>query len=755
MVNAFTNAKVKRCQVCGTDYPLNGAPESCTVDGGPLLLADADYLLGAVIDGRYLIEKNVGVGGWATVYAAKDTKLDRKVAVKILHAFWKESEEQMKAFRRETKLAASLFHPNLATVFDCGILSNGQPYLVMEFLRGESLYHVLEREGRLSVKRTVALVSPICDALDFAHERGVIHRDLKPANILVTDDETVKVVDFGLAAWSDASHSLTAGGEIVGTPQFMSPEQCQGEPTDGRSDIYSLGVIIYNMLSGTKPFQGRTIFEAIAEHIHQEPKPLSAAAPDTYFPPTVHDAVMRCLAKKPADRFPTCHELKDALHYGSRAESRPQAGLPSASSKSGSVNQRSQAVAIQDAKAPSSWIKLGIPAILAVPVFAIAAVHFGNQHTANTEHGTHVASGLHASKSKQSDSSIEKHEMAQNSSTVHEVNENSDTPEKIALADTFEKIEKKEDVSDTRTKAAVIVQPTAPTAGTKAVHDTADHGEPTHNKPTDEKLAATVTTTKTIPPPPAVHAQKKSNPNNLAAARANNKHEQLRALISQQMGTVESFAWTQPEKALPVYMQLVRDPAFAAPRDQVLLVPCLGRTLHCLRNLHRENEMLPYLNLALQILKRRHTETLQEVNRFNTPVEVWRAIGGASRYAANQSTDSIIKHEYQVWACECLGLALKTYTKPKGTEDWRKLVGSYCMVLRDLGDTKAAAQLEKSENAILTVPTPAGGAGDATKRKPGGAPQNTAAKPNQPAQQPQPAKPKPKPHRNPAHLRNW
>lgn len=704
MVNAFTNTKVKRCQVCGTDYPLYDAPESCTVDGGPLLLAEADYLLGAVIDGRYLIEQNVGVGGWATVYAAKDTKLDRKVAVKILHAFWKESEEQMKAFRRETKLAASLFHPNLATVFDCGILSNGQPYLVMEFLRGKSLYHILEQEGRLSVKRTVALVSPICDALDFAHERGVIHRDLKPANILVTDNETVKVVDFGLAAWSDASHSLTTGGEIVGTPQFMSPEQCQGEPTDGRSDIYSLGVIMYNMLSGAKPFQGRTIFEAIAEHIYQEPKPLSAAAPNTYFPPTVHDAVMRCLAKKPADRFPTCHELKDALQYGSRPESLQQTGPPAKSSKSGSVNQRPQPVDAEGGKASRSWLKIGIPGLLAMPVIAFAAVHLGNQHTVNTEHGT-AAGGLQVSKPKQSRSSIEKHEVAQNNSAVHEVNENSDTPEKIALADTIEKIEKTEDVRKTRTKTAAIVQPTS---GTKTLHETAHHEEQTHSKPTDEKLATTVTKTKTIQPPQAVSSQKKSNPNNLAAARANDKHEQLRALLSQQMGTVEGFAWTRPEKALPVYMQLVRAPAFAAPREQVLLVPCLGRTLHCLRNLHREKEMLPYLNLALQILKRRHTETIQEVNRFNTPSEVWRAIGGASRYAANQSTDSIIKHEYQVWACECLGLALKTYTKRKGTEDWRKLVGSYCMVLRDLGDTKAAAQLEKSENAILAIPTPAG-----------------------------------------------
>jgi serine/threonine protein kinase len=737
MVNAFTNTKVKRCQICGTDYPLSGAPDSCRVDGGPLLLAEADYLLGALVDGRYQIEANVGVGAWATVYAAKDTKLDRKVAVKILHAFWKESEEQMKAFRRETRLAASLFHPNLATVFDCGILSNGQPYLVMEFLRGESLYHILEREGRLSLKRMVALVSPICDALDFAHEHGVIHRDLKPANILVLENNTVKVVDFGLASWGDASHSLTTGGDIVGTPQFMSPEQCQGEPTDGRSDIYSLGVIIYNMLSGTKPFQGRTIFEAIAEHIHQEPKRLADAAPDTYFPPAVHDAVMRCLAKKPADRFPTCHELKDALQYGSRPESVQTSRAGASNANRPAVSQKTTPGEAAEEKSRLSWLNILLPAAVLIPAIAFAAVHFARPDR-KAENDAPTAA-TEANKLKPPTAAMAKHEAATNSLAPHEVNENSDTPDKIALADSAEKTEKAEKESSGAQKQNAEMQP--PPAK-RADSEKTPPLKPVEEKPAKEKLAAAVTTTKVIPPPRVVHQPKPHPPANNALKQNHNRHEQLRATVSEQMGAVEGFAWSDPEKALPVYLRLVSNPAFAAPADQVLLVPCLGRIVHCLRSLHRENEMSRYLNMALQIFRRRHNETVQEVNRFATPVEVWRALAGASRYAASQQADSVLKHDYQVWAEECFLNALKTYTKPKGTEDWRKLVGSYCLVLRDLGDIKDATDLAKRENAILTSPAP--------PAKPG------AAKPQDKAATQQQLPRKPAPHRaNPAHIRNW
>ncbi len=344
MGDALTPTRIKRCQICGSDYPLEHAGEVCSLDGGQLVAAPLDQLIGSLIDARYKIESTLGLGGWATVYLATDQKLDRKVAVKILHAFWRESADQLNRFRRESKLAASLTHPNLAMLFDYGVLSNGQPFLIMEYLRGETLEQLISREGRLPVKRTVALVGQICDALNFAHKRGVIHRDLKPANIVVLDGDAVKLLDFGLASWVDSSLSLTSPGESVGTPQYMSPEQCQGKQVDLRSDIYSLGLIIYKMLTGTRPFQGRTMFEAFSEHINQPPKPLVEACPDLYFPPLVREAVMRCLAKEASERFADCIELKQALQYGASSDGQNAAAGASDAARSGApfaANNRS------------------------------------------------------------------------------------------------------------------------------------------------------------------------------------------------------------------------------------------------------------------------------------------------------------------------------------------------------------------------------------------------------------------------------
>lgn len=261
--------------------------------------------------GRYLIQSRLGRGGMATVYKAHDPQIGRDVAIKFLHASLAEDEECHSRFLREARAAGGLTHPNIVVVHDVGEIE-GRPFMAMEMVDGQPLADVLEKTKQLPIRDAVVMGLQLARALDYAHTRGIVHRDIKPGNImLLSDGKTIKVTDFGIAHMDDANDQRTQVGAVLGTPQYMSPEQTRGDKLDGRSDLFSAGIVLYQMLTGERPFRGDSLV-AIATKIANDPTPsVTAARPDV--PPALRRVVERCLAKQPAQRFQSGKELADAL----------------------------------------------------------------------------------------------------------------------------------------------------------------------------------------------------------------------------------------------------------------------------------------------------------------------------------------------------------------------------------------------------------------------------------------------------------
>jgi len=284
----------------------------------PVAQADAvrDPLIGTVVGGRFEIEEVLGIGGMSVVYKARQLNVNRYVAIKTIRVHVDSKPVYRERFQREIDSLFTLSHPNIVTVYDCIIGSDEQPYVVMDYLRGRSLEKLL-MDGPLNLERFARIALQICSALDHAHKKGVIHRDLKPGNILLMDDEMdfVKVVDFGLVKLrEEESRKLTQSGELWGSPPYMSPEQCVGESGDERSDIYSLGCVMYHMLTGRDPFwDAKSVFELIQCHVKKPPRAMRKANAELFVSPALEAVIMRCLEKNPICRFQAAHELQDAL----------------------------------------------------------------------------------------------------------------------------------------------------------------------------------------------------------------------------------------------------------------------------------------------------------------------------------------------------------------------------------------------------------------------------------------------------------
>lgn len=310
------------CPACSREFGPDEQISTCPVDHSLLHVVTSDPMDKELINERYQMIGVIGEGGWSTVYKAKDIKLNRLVAVKLLHRHLVSSAEKVKRFQQEAESAAQLTHNNVVVTYDFGVLADGQPYIVMEFLSGRSLNTLLMEEGRIPYKRLIDLMLPVCEGMHTAHEKGLVHRDLKPANIFVTRDkageEVVKIVDFGLAKVVEtgqglAAASLTETGATLGTPAYMSPEQCMGRTLDRRSDIYAIGCIMYEALLGEKPFTGETPFDCMLKHLNEPPLAFANQHSPVSVPPSLERAVFRCLAKDPAHRFQTAKELSTEL----------------------------------------------------------------------------------------------------------------------------------------------------------------------------------------------------------------------------------------------------------------------------------------------------------------------------------------------------------------------------------------------------------------------------------------------------------
>lgn len=282
--------------------PPAGAPPAGR--GPPVTEAPAQSL----VDGRYRVIDRIGSGGMGDVYRAEDTHLKRDVALKVLHRRFARDEQFVERFRREASSAASLQHPNVVNVFDRGEY-DGTYYIAMEHLEGRTLKELAAAEAPLSQERAVDIGIQILQAAGFAHSRGVVHRDFKPQNVIVDENDEVKVTDFGIAR--AGASDITETGSILGTAQYLSPEQAQGAPVEAASDLYSIGVILYELLAGRLPFEGESAVAVAVKHVSEPPQRLAELRPDIH--PGLEAAVMRTLAKNPTERWGSAEELVSAL----------------------------------------------------------------------------------------------------------------------------------------------------------------------------------------------------------------------------------------------------------------------------------------------------------------------------------------------------------------------------------------------------------------------------------------------------------
>ena len=340
---------MKRCPTCGTSFPDEA--KFCTKDGARLVAAkplrasdqpdwrtmtaepDASAaaaarptqpvgtdMVGQVLEGRYRITRKLGEGGMSFVYLAEDEEGGDKYAIKVLSPALSQDQNAMARLRREADLGGRLAHLNICHIIRLGETTQGLVYIVMPYIDGELLADRTHRAGQLSAEETTRWVRDIAAGLQCAHDLGIVHRDLKPENVMIArqppaEDRAV-VMDFGLAKERKASpalEKLTATGIVLGTPEFMSPEQLRGKALDGRTDVYSLALMTYEMLTGKLPFQGRTQQEMMINRLRSDPTPIRAMRPDIPFTEELERVLIKGMARDPDDRYPTAPSFAEAL----------------------------------------------------------------------------------------------------------------------------------------------------------------------------------------------------------------------------------------------------------------------------------------------------------------------------------------------------------------------------------------------------------------------------------------------------------
>ena len=349
----------------------------------------SDPYLDQEVAGQFRIVEKIGKGGMGAVYKAEQPDMNRYVAIKILHSRYLSRSDLVSRFRREARAMSQLSHPNTARVFLYGQLEDGACYFVMEHLVGQNLAQLVRAEGAMDPKRAIRIMIQVCSALEEAHQAGIVHRDLKPENIFVTTQGGIrdfpKVLDFGLAKVTErqmrpGSMVLTQQGMVFGTPEFMSPEQAHGKTLDARSDIYSLGIILYELLTGKLPFDAKQPIEYIQLHVNATPIPLSERCPDTTFPPGLQEVVMAALAKKPEERYASAAEFAAALDsvlQGEVGEGGP-ISLPTPIPAVPVPNAARQIEPLRGPEKPKTpWIMLGVGVILAVAGVIALLAAFG------------------------------------------------------------------------------------------------------------------------------------------------------------------------------------------------------------------------------------------------------------------------------------------------------------------------------------------------------------------------------------------
>jgi tRNA A-37 threonylcarbamoyl transferase component Bud32 len=323
-------------------------------------------MIGTVLSGRYKLEAKLGSGGMSTVYLARDTTLDRSVAVKVMHREMSEQADQLQRFRQEARAVAKLSHPNVVAVIDAGE-DGGHPYIVFEYVEGETLKQRINRVGALDAQEALAYAIEIARGLTVAHNRNMVHRDIKPQNVLIDSEGRAKLTDFGISRQLEQD-GMTATGRVLGTTDYVAPEQAMGHPADQRSDIYSLGVVLYEMLTGQVPFQADSQVGVAMKHVNEELPDVQQRRPELSAAAAM--VVERATAKDPAQRYQQVGELIDDLSTALEVEA------ARAGSTTGEATSVLEAVPPAERKLASGgrWSRLALALLLVAFAGAVAAV---------------------------------------------------------------------------------------------------------------------------------------------------------------------------------------------------------------------------------------------------------------------------------------------------------------------------------------------------------------------------------------------
>ncbi len=375
---------MKVCPVCSREYPDD--IRFCQNDGTTLRgAAPTANLVGQVIADRYHVVKKLGEGGMGQVYKAEHVKMGRISAIKVMNPSMANDPDAVARFNREAANASRISHPNVCAVYDFGETPDGLIYLAMEYVEGEPLTELLVREGALPVQRATAIFKQTADALQAAHDLGIVHRDLKPDNIMVARGrdgaDQVKVVDFGIAkavGGDESGQKVTKTGLVVGTPEFMSPEQLSGDKVDGRSDLYSLGLVFFRMLTGKLPFQADTVQETMIKRLTDDPAKLGPTRPDLSFPSGLQDVLDAALVRTPGERYQTVAKFADDV-TGVVQLRRPTRGAATPGTRAqAEVDDRTQLLDSKQTKAQVAARRTATPKRRSlVPIVAVGIVVLG------------------------------------------------------------------------------------------------------------------------------------------------------------------------------------------------------------------------------------------------------------------------------------------------------------------------------------------------------------------------------------------
>lgn len=316
---------MKLCLSCHLEF--SDEMDVCPKDNVQLVALGDDPLIGTTLQDRYKIDSVIGRGAMGAVYKATQEIIGREVALKVLHTHLVDDTDALKRFHQQAKAASRLNHPHIITLYDCGVMSGGQPYIVMDLLKGTTLARVLEEREYLPLEEAIPLIKQICEALGDAHKHGVVHRDVKPDNIVLEDQNdsrlSVKVVDFGIAkiiqGGDETLVRITRTGMVCGSPAYMSPEQFRGEEVDARSDIYSTAVLIFEILTGRLPFQAKDLVGLMSLHVSDKPPSMKRVRPDLDFPQELERALEHAMCKEIENRPASMDDFWQELEAGFNA----------------------------------------------------------------------------------------------------------------------------------------------------------------------------------------------------------------------------------------------------------------------------------------------------------------------------------------------------------------------------------------------------------------------------------------------------